>query len=203
MQLLMSPLSPYARKVRVLLRETGQLGAVEEVSVTTSPLASDPAVLAANPTGRIPALIRNGGPALFDSRVITRFLDARAGGALYPEDKLWEVLTLEATAEGILDSALILTYEGRFRSPEQQSPEWLDAHWAKIARAVSAMNHDWRAPLGDRLNMAQIATACALAYLDFRHDARNWRAGNDWLSDWLVDFSQRDSMTGTAPAELR
>ena len=139
MQLLMSPLSPYVRKVRVCLRETGQLDAVEEVSVSTSPLASDPAIIAANPTGRIPVLIRDDGPAIYDSRVITRYLDARAKTNLYPEIRLWEVLTLEATADGILDSAIILTYEGRFRTPEQQSAEWMDAHWAKISRAVGAL----------------------------------------------------------------
>lgn len=200
MKLLMSPLSPYARKVRVLLHETGQLDAVEQVSVTTSPLASDPSVLAANPTGRIPALIRDDGPAIHDSRVITRFLDARAGGALYPGDRLWEVLTLEATAEGILDSALILTYEGRFRSLEQQSPEWLDAHWAKIARAVEALEGQWLPLLDGPLTMGHVATGCALAYLDFRHDARNWRAGHDRLAAWLDDFATRRAMAATQPA---
>ncbi|MCC5972580.1 MAG: glutathione S-transferase [Rubellimicrobium sp.] len=199
MKLLMSPLSPYARKVRVLLRETSQLDAVQEVSVSTSPLASDPVVVVANPTGRVPALIRDDGPAIHDSRVITRFLDARAGGALYPEDSLWEVLTLEATAEGILDSALILTYEGRFRSPEQQSPEWLDAHWAKIARAVSALEDQWLALLDGPLTMGHIATGCALAYLDFRHDARGWRKGHDRLAAWADAFAARPGMAETRP----
>jgi glutathione S-transferase len=200
MKLLMSPLSPYARKVRVLLRETDQLGTVEEVSVTTSPMAPDPEVLAANPTGRIPALLRDDGPAIYDSRVITRYLDARAGGTLYPVDILWEVLTIEATAEAILDSALILTYEGRFRSVEQQSLEWMDAHWAKIARGVAALGTQWRSHLIGDLHMGQIAAGCALGYLDLRHDARNWRHGNGDLADWYAAFSQRPAMLATAPA---
>jgi glutathione S-transferase len=200
MQLLMSPFSPYARKVRVCLRETGQLSAVEEVSVTTSPLASDPGIIAANPTGRIPVLIRDDGPALYDSRVITRYLDARAGTRLYPEARLWEVLTLEATADGILDSAIILTYEGRFRSPEMQSAEWMDAHWSKIARAVSALDDRWLSHLNGPVDMGQVAVGCALAYLDLRHDARNWREGNARLDEWFSRFAQRDSMKATVPA---
>jgi glutathione S-transferase len=200
MQLLMSPFSPYARKVRVCLRETGQLSAVEEVSVTTSPLASDPGIIAANPTGRIPVLIRDDGPALHDSRVITRYLDARAGTRLYPEAHLWEVLTLEATADGILDSAIILTYEGRFRSPEMQSAEWMDAHWSKIARAVSALDDRWLSHLNGPVDMGQVAVGCALAYLDLRHDARNWREGNARLDEWFSRFAQRDSMKATVPA---
>lgn len=198
MQLLMSPFSPYARKVRVCLRETGLSSSVEEVSVTTSPLASDPAIVAANPTGRIPVLIRDDGPALYDSRVITRYLDSRAGTRLYPEARLWEVLTLEATADGILDSAIILTYEGRFRSAEMQSTEWMDAHWSKIARAVAALDDRWLSHLNGPIDMGQIAVGCALAYLDLRHDARNWRNGNDQLAAWFATFAERDSMKATA-----
>ena len=105
MQLLMAPASPFVRKVRVVLRETNQLAAVTEVNVSTTPIASDPTVVAANPTGKIPALIRDDGPAIYDSRVITRYLDARAKTNLYPENALWEVLTLEATADAIMDAA--------------------------------------------------------------------------------------------------
>lgn len=199
MRLLMSPPSPYSRKVRVMLRETGQLPDVEEVNVTTSPLASDPAVVAANPTGRIPVLIRDDGPAIHDSRVITRFLDARAGGGLYPEPRLWEVLTLEAMADGILDSALILTYEGRFRPPAQQSAEWTEAHWGKIRRAVDAAEDRWISHLQGPLDAAQIALGVALGYLDFRHDARNWRAGAPRLAAWHDGFAGRSSMARTAP----
>ena len=198
MRLLMSPPSPYSRKVRVTLRETGQLAEVEEVNVTTSPLASDPAVIAANPTGRIPVLIRDEGPAIHDSRVITRFLDARVGAGLYSDTRLWEVLTLESVADGILDSALILTYEGRFRAPEQQSAEWTDAHWGKIRRAVDAVEDRWISHLQGPLDAAQIALGVALGYLDLRHDARNWREGADRLAAWHAGFAARSSMRDTA-----
>jgi glutathione S-transferase len=53
--------------------------------------------------------------------------------------------------------------------------------------------------LAGPLNIGQIAVGCALAYLDFRHDARKWRRGNEALADWYDTFSQRDSMTATAP----
>jgi glutathione S-transferase len=56
MKLLHSPASPFARKARVVLRETGLLTRVEEVQVSTTPLATDAAVKAANPMGKIPAL---------------------------------------------------------------------------------------------------------------------------------------------------
>jgi glutathione S-transferase len=199
MKLLMAPLSPYVRKVRVLLRETGQLGAVEEVEISTTPLASNADVVAANPTGRIPVLLRDEGPAIYDSRVITRYLDDRFKAGLYPADRLWEVLTVEATADGILDSALIMTYEGRFKTPEQQSPAWMDAQWEKISRAVAALDGQWMDELVEPVHMGQIAVGCALGYLDLRHDARNWRVRNHRLAAWYAGFSDRPSMKMTAP----
>lgn len=199
MKLLMSPSSPYVRKVRVLLREADLLDAVEEVEVTTNALATDARVIAANPTGRIPALLRGSGPALFDSRVITRFLDDHAGAGLYPPSRIWEVLTLEALADGMMDSAVGITYEKRLRPDEKQYSVWMDAQWEKVARAVTAINEHWMSHLVGPLDMAQIGVACALGYLDLRHDAHGWRNGNEALAAWYTQFSKRDSMEATKP----
>lgn len=199
MKLLMSPASPYVRKVRVLIREANLVDAVEEIEVSTNALASDPSVIAANPTGRIPALLRSSGPAIFDSRVITRFLDDHAGAGLYPQSRIWEVLTLEALADGIMDSAVGITYEARLRPTEKQYDVWMNAHWGKVARAISALNERWMSHLAGPLDMGQIAVASALGYLDLRHDARGWRNGNEALAAWFTDFSLRDSMEATKP----
>lgn len=200
MQLLMSPASPFARKCRVVLREAHLLDTVTEVNVATSPTATDPGVAAANPLGKIPALLRDHGPALYDSRVITRFLDDHAAANLYPKARLWEVLTLEATADGIMEAALAITYEGRMRPEAQQSPDWMDAQWAKAIRAIGAIETRWMSHLTGPLDMAQIGVACALSYIDLRHDARGWRTGHAALADWHAGFMTRDSMTATTAA---
>ncbi|SEL28804.1 Glutathione S-transferase [Roseovarius azorensis] len=199
MKLISSPLSPFVRKVRVLLLESGLADQVEVVDVTTTPLATDAQAAAANPLGKIPALIRDDGPAIYDSRVITRYLDARAGAGFYPDSRLWEVLTLEATAEGIMEAALSMTYEARLRPEELRHAPWVEAQWAKAARALDAVNARWMSHLAGPLDMSHIAMGCALGYLDFRHDARGWRHGNETLADWYAGFASRDSMTKTAP----
>ena len=199
MKLLMSPPSPFVRKVRVVIRETGQLDAIEEVAVTTSALDTDPGLMAANPLGKIPALIREDGPAIYDSRVITRYLDARVGAGLYPDARLWEILTLEATADGIMEAGVLMVYEGRLRPEAQQSPEWVEAQWGKLSRSLDAVNARWMSHLAGPLNMGQIAIGCALGYLDLRHDARGWREGRDALAAWFADFSQREAMIDTRP----
>ena len=139
MKLIMSPPSPFARKARVFLRESGLIDRVEEIEISTTPLTSDAQILAANPTGKIPALIREDGPAIYDSRVITRYLDDMADAGLYPVTSLYEVLTLEATADAIMDITVAMAYDARFR-PDQQSPDWTEAHWGKAARALAAIN---------------------------------------------------------------
>ncbi|MDA9274710.1 glutathione S-transferase [bacterium] len=200
MKLYHSPMSPFVRKVMVLLFETGQLSDVEIVPVTTTPITPMDELLAKNPLAKIPALERNDGATLYDSRVICAFLDARAGDKLYPLGaRKWETLTLEATADGILDAAVSITYEGRVRPKEKQWNGWTDAQWSKVIGGCSAINTRWMSHLSGPLDMGQVSVACALAYLDFRHDARGWRAGNDALSAWYEDFSGRESMQMTAP----
>jgi glutathione S-transferase len=200
MKLLVSSASPFVRKVRVLIREAERESEVEEVRVHTTALATDPAIPSHNPLGRIPTLIRDDGPAILDSRVICRFLDARFEAGLYPEARIWDVLTLEALADGILDSALAMTYEARLRPEERQWPDWIEAQWAKVARAFDAVESDWIAHLENPLDMGQIALACALGYIDFRHDARAWREGRPRLAAWEAQVAQRPSLTATAPA---
>ncbi|WP_299026277.1 glutathione S-transferase [uncultured Sulfitobacter sp.] len=200
MKLYYAPTSPYVRKVMILLEETGQRDDVELINVATTPVAADPSLLAKNPLAKVPALERPDGPTLYDSRVITAYLDARAGDKLYPTGpRRWDTLTLEATADGILDAALLMTYETRLRPEDKQMPEWVDGQWDKIARSVAALNTRWMSHLQGPLDMGQVAVACALAYVDFRHDARGWRQGNDGLAAWFKEFESREWMQSTVP----
>ena len=199
MQLLMSGMSPFVRKARVVVRELGLTDQITEVPISTTALSSDPTIVAANPIGKIPALVRDDGPAIYDSRVITRFLNDHAGGSLYPETRIWEILTLEATADAIMEAAVAMAYEVRLRPENERSTDWIEAQWAKANRGIAAVNNKWMSHLNGPLNIGQIAVACALSYVDLRHDARGWRTGNKALADWHAAFSQRDSMVATAP----
>ncbi|KEJ96874.1 glutathione S-transferase [Pseudosulfitobacter pseudonitzschiae] len=199
MKLLMSGASPFVRKVLVVLRETQQLDDVEIVNVTTAPGATPAELAAANPIGKIPALVRNGGATLYDSRVITRFLDDRAKAGLYPATNPWETLTLEATGDAIMEAAVSMVYERRLRDPAQQSDTWVENQWEKVSRGLDALDNRWMAHLHGPLDIGHIAVGCALGYLDFRHEDRNWRKGRDALAAWAAKFNARDSMQATVP----
>lgn len=197
--LLSSSASPFVRTIRVLLLETGQ-DDVAQTDVATTPMATDSAVAAANPVGKIPVLLRDDGPAIYDSRVIARYLNARAGAGYYPDTHLWETLTLEATAHGIMEAAVSMVYEKRVRPEEMQYQPWLDAQWAKAARALDAVEARWMSHLAGPLDMGHIAMGCALGYLDFRHGDRDWRKGRDALTAWEAGFANRPAMRATIPA---
>ncbi|MFT4621047.1 MAG: glutathione S-transferase [Sulfitobacter sp.] len=200
MELLIAPASPFVRKARVAVRELDLMDAVTELEVTASPvLEVTEALIAANPTGKIPALTRPDGPAIYDSRVITRFLNAHAAGNLYPEARLWEVLTLEATAEAIMDASVSMTYEVRFREADKVSADWVEGQWRKVTRSLVAIEARWLSHLSGPLDMAQIGLACALGYLDLRHDARGWRNTAPKVAEWEAIFAQRPSMLDTRP----
>lgn len=200
MRLYHSPTSPFVRKVMILLHETAQLADVELVPAHGTPVDPGEMPLAHNPLGKIPALERPDGPALYDSRVICRFLDARAGGGLYPGGPtLWDVLTIEATADGIMDAAILMVYEKNVRPEAFRYEPWVEGQWAKILRAVSSLNARWMSHLSGPLDMGQIAVACALGYLDFRHADRNWRRDNDSLAAWHEKFAARNSYLATMP----
>jgi glutathione S-transferase len=199
MQLYDNAASPFCRKVKVLLREVGRESEVDLIPSGGNPLAKGTSPAAPNPLGKIPALVRDDGPAVYDSRVICRYLDARFSGGLYPESRIWEVLTLEATADGIMDAAVLVVYEARFRDADIRSEAWAEGQWDKVSRALDAIESRWMGHLAGKLDAGQIALACALGYLDFRHGARNWRSGRTALAAWFHAISKRPSMEATVP----
>jgi len=104
MKLIFSGTSPFVRKVSVLLLEAGLENRVDKETVAITPMNPGDVVPSANPLGKVPCLLTDDGDSIFDSRVITRYLDTlHSGKKLYPEGAaLWPVLTLEAVADVIL-----------------------------------------------------------------------------------------------------
>ncbi|MDZ4395330.1 glutathione S-transferase [Cypionkella sp.] len=197
-----SPATPFGRKVMVVILELGLKDQVEVIHVSGTPLAPGSLPVAQNPLGKIPALQTDAG-VIYDSRVICRYLNDLAGGTLYPSaPALWQTLTREATVDGILEAALAMVYEVRLRPEDKQFPEWIEAQWAKASRALDLIEAEWMDHLNSPLDMPQFALACALEYLDFRLDARNWRQGRPKLAAWQAEFAKRPAMQATKPVAI-
>ena len=202
MKLYSSPLSPYGRKVKVVLHETGLLKDIEFVVSKTpgTPLNPDGGPIQHNPLGKIPVLVRSDETALYDSRVICRYLDSISNLNLYRHgDEHWKLLSLESTAEGIIDAALLMAYEWRMRPEELRFPAWVEGQWVKIERSLTVIENRWMDTLESPINIGQIGVGCALGYLDLRNSDRDWRKEHKILAGWFLKFSERESMVSTAP----
>ncbi len=199
MKLYHSPTSPYVRKVMVTLDLTGQLGEVELIPGSGTPLAPNAATIGANPLGKIPCLIGDGGAAIYDSRVICRYLDHRARAGLYPAgDALFPVLTAEALADGIIDAVLLNAYEWRLRPEEIRYQPWVDGQTATVERALAALEQT-DLVLSGPINAARIAAGCALGYVDFRLADLGWRDRYPTLAAWYAEFAETPTMKATVP----
>ena len=200
MRLFYAPASPFVRKVMVVLHETGLLSETELVGVSGNPVEPGSMPVAHNPLGKIPALVLNDGRCLFDSRVICRYLDSKANAGLYGHgDALWDILTVEALADGMMEAAVLIVYESRIRPEDLRYTPWVEGQWSKIARGLATLEDRAddlaQAPFG----MAQIAVASALGYLAFRLPHRDWPATAPRLAAWFETAAQRPSLAATAP----
>jgi glutathione S-transferase len=186
MTLFSSPASPFGRKVVIAAALAG-LSAQIRVTASDTSNPNDP-VRRHNPLGKIPTLVPDDGSALFDSRVIVEYLDVLAGGGvLIPAaaGERFKSLTRAALADGIADASLLLIYETRFRDASKREPKWIAHQQDKVARGLKALE---AAPPAGRRDVAHIATACALGYLDLRFEGA-WRGDHPALVQWLEGFS--------------
>jgi glutathione S-transferase len=189
MKLLSSLLSPYVRKVRIAAAMKGLSDRIELVPIDTN-VPDNPAINRANPLAKVPALLVDG-LAIYDSHVICEYLDAEAPAPLlFPQDAAARIkaLTLGALGDGILDAALLLVYEKRFRPQEKWHEPWQQRQRGKVDRALDALEHSPPA-WANSPDYGHLTLACALGYLDFRHEGK-WRTGHPKLVAWLDAFAR-------------
>ena len=200
MRLWYNPASPFARKVRIVARETGLEERIDEVSIMVSPVKPHPALARENPLVKIPALATEEG-TLYDSPVICEYLDSlHRGTPLFPAPgpQRWRDLRLQALGDGILDAAVLMRYENAVRPQALLWNEWLAGQLGKIRGGLDVLEQDcgdW----GDRFAIGQVTAGCVLGYLDFRFPDVGWRKPRPGLDKWYARVSQRPSMKATAP----
>jgi glutathione S-transferase len=198
MKLYSSPTSPFARKVRVVLREKKAERLVTEEIVAAR--EDPPALHAANPLGKIPVLVLDDGMALFDSPVICEYLDTvLPGPSLIPASgpERWEVLRFQATADGILDAGVAAMYE-RLRPEGERSPAAIERWRKSIVRALDFLEREAGATVAS-LDLGLISVGCALGYLDFRFPDLAWRDTRPNLATHFEALSARHAFKDTVP----
>ena len=204
MKLIGSITSPYVRKVRIVMLEKK----LDYQFVLEDVWAADTTMPNANPLGKVPCLVMEGGEAVFDSRVIVEYLDTLSPvGKLIPAQgrERAEVKTWEALADGVLDAAILARLEASWagRGEGQRSQAWIDRQTGKIHASLKAMS----VGLGDKLfcsgvhfSLSDVAVGCALSYLDFRFAQIDWRSLYPNLGRLQEKLTQRSSFIETQPS---
>ena len=204
MKLIGALTSPYVRKVRIVMAEKRLDYQFELEDVWNADT-----ILKANPLGKVPCLVLEGGEAVFDSRVIVEYLDTRSPvNRLIPESGRGrtEVRTWEALADGVLDAAILARLEATWpgRSAEQRSQAWIERQLSRVDGALAAMStglgdKPWCA--GIHMSLADIAVGCALGYLDFRFPQVDWRSRHANLAKLAEKLESRQSFQDTRPPQ--
>jgi glutathione S-transferase len=200
MQLIGSPTSPYVRKVRVYLKETG----ARCDFVPVDAWHPDTCLLTMAPLGKVPVLVRDDGSTLFDSLLVIEYLDHMLLEAkrLLPMqgEARWEVLCWHAIAHGLIDATVTRLLD--LRRPEPlRSAEVRAREEVRIARTLDSLERDLAARQWaclDRLTLADVTLGVALQYIDFRYP-HDWRERRPALADWIARVGARSSFAETLP----
>lgn len=215
MRLIYHPFSPYTRKVFMLAHELGLAQHIVLEKVVVAPITikgwSDNTdhVAKFNPMGKIPCLVTEDVPTgIFDSRVICEYLTELASVKPRRSAQYWEMRALHACADGIMDAAVLITYEVRIRKARGlYFPEWIEGQKAKILRGLDRLEvaakegvlqePDDGPPSADEIAVA-VATAMTeqMAFLGLE-----WRKGRPSLEKWMGQWDKRESFVSTPPTE--
>ena len=192
LKLLYSLKSPFARKVRVAAFEKG----VELTLVEGHPINDPPELLAANPLGKVPALISEDGTAYYDSKVICEYIESlNDSPCLIPYGRRLEVLNQAAIGDGLMDAAVAIVME-RMRPEDYQYGAFIDRQKEKIRRTMIQLKER---PT-DGLTLGTISLAVAVQYMRRRsaelREAVEADASAEFLQ-WCDKFAKRPSMIET------
>jgi glutathione S-transferase len=200
MKLIITLTSPFARKVRIVMAEKR----IEFEQVVDIPWDASTHVPDFNPLGKVPVLVLDDGHTLFDSRVIVEYLDTITPvSRLIPEGNRQRIAVRrwEALADGVAEAASTIFMEKK-RPEAQQSHEWIVRQEQKVFRGLETMAEE----LGDKnwctgefFNLSDIATGCALGYLDLRFPEIEWRRAYPVLARLADKLSQRPAFRDTLP----
>ena len=185
--ILYSPASPYSAKVRMAAAQAGI--ACDAVVVDTN--ADPDLLLKNNPLGKIPVLVPDDGPAIYDSRAITQYLNRQSGSALFPRNpaKRTEAEPLETGTANTPPKKVCLFASLHYWIEEKIHQPWVDRQWSKAERALDHLVAN-TPKLPAKINAGHIALRATLGYMTLRFGGK-WEKGRSKLTRWAKKFDEK------------
>lgn len=201
MKLISATPSPYARKVRIQLKEKR----IPFDLITEVPWNSDTSVPQWNPLEKLPVLILDDGKAVYESAYILEWIERKyPSPALMPadDDAYLEARRYMVLSDGICDAALLLFFE-RLREAPLRSVPWMARQLRKVEGGLAALAQDIGErdyAVGERLTLADISVAAPLGWLKVRAPDLDWSGRHPNLSRYYDRLSERESFRETVPS---
>lgn len=196
MQFIYTATSPFARKVNMVIHV---LGIKDNVEYTIINPLEDPKIRDLNPLGKVPALV-DGGKCLIDSSLICEYLDDHQTMNLFQKNSAhyYAIAQAHFLANGIMDAAVNSVFEHKRET--EHSLYWLN-RWDESIRGAIAQAQTPVLAGEDDPNIATVAMACALGYLDFRLPNLDWRTHNPSLEQWFKTIEKCFWYVKTCPPQ--
>ena len=200
MKLIIATPSPFARKVRVALREK-KINFNEIIDV---PWNTNTITITHNPLGKIPILLLKDKEPLFDSKVIIQYLDHYKPKPIFYPKNLGENVSarlIETVADGICD-AIVLVFLENSRQESLRSLKWIKRQERKIFAGVNYLSNyleNREYFIGNYFNIADVCGISCLEYIDLRFSKFNWRSEYPNLTKYWKFHKERKSFQETKP----
>ena len=196
MKLYSHPVSPFARKARIIAHELDI-----KLDVIDVQARNDESLRRLNPLKQIPILVLDDGSSLFDSPVICEYLNHAGGGKFFPGMSIWrhnsgrwKALGLAALGDGIADAAVAWIIMGR------QNPVPEEGRQRQMQTVLASLDALERVTFAKDPTIGEISVACAIGYVEFRMPDLDWKSSRPKLSAWYDKFCEYPSMKATVPA---
>lgn len=192
--------SPYARKVRIALKEKG----IPFELLTEVPWDATTRTPDYNPLEKLPVLLLPDGGSVYESRFILEWIEVRhPEPPLLPADPDARLFArqIEVVADGVCDALVLLFWE-RHRDPDKQSAPWIDRQTRKVdggLRALAGWAADRDFIVGGRFGLADIAAGTLCRYLDVRFPDHPWRRTHPNLAAFSDRMERRPSFAASVP----
>lgn len=215
MRLIYHPASPFTRKVFMLAYELDLTKHITLQKVVVCPVPfpgwsdNNGDVSVYNPMTKIPCLIPDDVPdGVFDSKAICEYLENLAAINRNKDKKYWQLRTLHACADGMMDAAVLIAYEVRIRKEQGLLfEEWMEGQRQKILRGLDRLEsaassgilpEPGNAPASADEVAVAVATAMTsqMGYLGIE-----WTDGRPKLKEWMRKWEMRPSFEKTPPTK--
>ena len=203
MTLYMTPTSPYARAIRIVLRHLDLSADVDEIHARTRTPQNE--TLDVNPTGKVPSLVvtDEGGASvvLSESRIICEYLERISGSyGLVAAPEHLQARAFEGVVTGFVDVVSVWTREMR-RPPGDRSEDILQQERDRAQRCLQYLERAVETsnlPLPPTLNFATALLTTGLHVLDGLV-SEPWERTSPALGRWQKAIESLAPVSSTLP----